>query len=133
MSNIQNATVTAQAIGTAFDKQPTWLRYKGTIIIIATGLVSILSQLATLPEWDGTTVGVVFTVAATIIGAAVNRFTKDGFTKSMIHRAARQAPEDAPRDVEVVEHRTINPDLDYADYMANITTPETGKHYAGEV
>lgn len=120
MSNIQNATVTAQAIGTAYDEQPGWLQFKGTIIIIATGLVSILSQLATLPEWDGTTVGVVFTVAATILGAGINRFTKDGFTKSMIHRAARQAPEDTPRDVEVVERRTVDPDLDYAEYMAHV-------------
>lgn len=72
----------------AREQEPAWLRYKGTIIIILTGLVSICSQLATLPEWDGTTIGVGFTIAATVIGALVNRFTKDGITPSMAGRIA---------------------------------------------
>lgn len=76
------------AVERAREQDPAWLRYKGTIIIVLTGLVSILSQLAAMPEWDGTSVGVGFTVAATVLGALANRFTKDGITPSMAGRIA---------------------------------------------
>lgn len=76
------------AVERAREQEPAWLRYKGTIIIILTGLVSIFSQLAAMPEWDGTTLGVGFTIAATLIGALVNRFTRDGITPSMAGRIA---------------------------------------------
>lgn len=76
------------AVERAREQEPAWLRYKGTILIVLTGLVSILSQVANLPEWDGTTIGVVCTVAATTIGALINRFTKDGITPSMADRIA---------------------------------------------
>ena len=76
------------AVERARGQEPVWLRYKGTIIIILTGLVSVLSQVAALPEWDGTTIGLVATVAATTVGALLNRFTKDGITPSMASRIA---------------------------------------------
>ena len=76
------------AVEQARRNDPAWLRYKGTILIILTGLVSILSQVATLPEWDGTTIGVACTILATTIGAFINRFTKDGITPSMVGRIA---------------------------------------------
>lgn len=76
------------AVERAREQEPAWLRYKGTIIIVLTGLVSILSQLAAMPEWDGTTIGVGFTIAATLVGALANRFTKDGITPSMAGRIA---------------------------------------------
>lgn len=76
------------AVEHAREQEPAWLRYKGTIIIILTGLVSVLSQVAALPEWDGTTIGLVATVAATTVGALLNRFTKDGITPSMAGRIA---------------------------------------------
>lgn len=82
------------AVEQARRNDPPWLRYKGTILIILTGVVSILSQVATMPEWDGTTIGVVCTVGATIIGALVNRFTKDGLTPSMGPRIAQAAEGD---------------------------------------
>lgn len=74
------------AVESARSQEPAWLRYKGTIIIVLAGLVSVLSQVAAMPEWDGTTVSLVATVAATIIGALLNRFTKDGITPSMVGR-----------------------------------------------
>ncbi|WP_311342830.1 hypothetical protein [Corynebacterium riegelii] len=69
-------------------QEPAWLRYKGTIIIILTGLVSVLTQVAALPEWEGTTGSLVATIVATTIGALLNRFTKDGITPSMGPRIA---------------------------------------------
>lgn len=71
------------AVERAREQEPAWLRYKGTIIIVLAGLVSVLSQVAALPEWDGTTVSLVATVAASTIGALLNRFTKDAITPSM--------------------------------------------------
>ena len=82
------------AVERARAQEPAWLRYKGTILIVLTGLVSVLTQVATMPEWDGTTIGVVCTVGATIIGALVNRFTKDGLTPSMGPRIAQAAEGD---------------------------------------
>lgn len=76
------------AVERAREQEPAWLRYKGSIIIVLTGLVSILSQLAATPEWDGTGVGVGFTIVATMLGALINRFTKDGLTPSMAGRIA---------------------------------------------
>lgn len=76
------------AVERAREQEPAWLRYKGTIIIVLTGLVSIFSQLAAMPEWDGTTIGVSFTIAATLVGALANRFTQDGITPSMAGRIA---------------------------------------------
>lgn len=132
MTNIKNATTTAKAVGQAYDNQPAWLRFKGTIIIIATGLVSILSQVAALPEWDGTTVGVACTVVATVVGALVNRLTKDGITPSMIRRAAAFAPAD-PEVTDPDPKRAfpaVNPDTDYAAYL-NHLTPDEGDEYRG--
>lgn len=77
MSDIQKAAKHA------LNAQPWWLRYKGTILIVATGLISVISQIAAAPDWDGTTVGVVLTAIATAGTALVNRYTKDGFTPSM--------------------------------------------------
>ena len=76
------------AVELAREQEPAWLRYKGTIIIILTGLVSVLTQVAALPEWDGTPVSLVATITATTIGALLNRFTKDGITPSMGPRIA---------------------------------------------
>ena len=83
------------AVELAREQEPAWLRYKGTIIIVLTGLVSVLGQVAALPEWDGTPVSLVATIAATIIGALLNRFTQDGITPSMGPRiAAAEAKEE---------------------------------------
>lgn len=82
------------AVERARAQEPAWLRYKGTILIVLTGLVSVLTQVATLPEWDGTTIGVACTIAATTIGALLNRFTKDGLTPSMGPRIAQAAEGD---------------------------------------
>lgn len=76
------------AVERARADDPAWLRYKGTIIIVATGLVSVLTQVAALPEWDGTPVSLVATIAATAIGALLNRYTQDGITPSMGPRIA---------------------------------------------
>lgn len=124
MSNLQNSTVTAKAVKTARSNEPVLLRYKGTILIVLTGLVSILSQVATLPEWDGTIIGVVCTITATAVGALVNRFTKDGITPSMVGRIAAYAPDD-PQDTpqDTLPVPAYDPVIDYATYINHVTPP----------
>lgn len=72
----------------ARSQEPVWLRYKGSILIIATGLVAILAQLAESADWQGTQVGTVLTAVVTAASFLLNRFTKDGITPSMAGRIA---------------------------------------------
>lgn len=62
-------------------------RYKGTILIVLTGVVAALSAIAPLvtdaPGWVAPVIATIVTVGT----ALVNRFTRDGFTPSMVARA----------------------------------------------
>lgn len=78
-------SVTAVAEQVIAGESP-WRRYKGSLLIIVTGLVSILSQLAESPDWQGTTVGTVFVAVVTAASALLNRFTRDAMTPSMAPR-----------------------------------------------
>lgn len=80
------ASIFRESVQQEIKDQPFWLRYKGSIIIVATGLVSILGQLATSPDLAGTQVAAILTVIVTFAGFILNRFTKDGLTPSMAQR-----------------------------------------------
>lgn len=75
------------------DQSP-WRRYKGSFLIVASGLAWVLSDLARSPEiaelgWS-TGIGLAATIAAFI----VNRFTRDGVTPSqaeILERAGERA------------------------------------------
>lgn len=69
--------------------EPWWRRYKGSIIIVITGVVAVLTQLAESPDWQGTTTGTVLTVVVSVAGVLVNRFTPDAMTPSMAPRLER--------------------------------------------
>lgn len=75
-----------QAVQQELNDQPTWLRYKGSIIIVVSGVAGILSQLAAAPEIADTSLSMGLTAAATIIAFLLNRFTKDGITPSAAHK-----------------------------------------------
>lgn len=85
MSNISTA------VHDEVKAQPLWLRYKASIIIVATGIVSIIAQLAASPDLAGTQVATILTVVATVAGFILNRFTRDGLTPSMAQRLEAQA------------------------------------------
>ncbi|AWB84770.1 hypothetical protein [Corynebacterium liangguodongii] len=70
--------------------QPFWLRYKASIIIVGSGLVSIIAQLAASPDLAGTQAATVLTIVATAAGFLINRFTRDGITPSMAPRLEAQ-------------------------------------------
>lgn len=71
--------------------EPWWRRYKGSIIIVLTGVVAVLAQLAESADWQGTTTGTVLTALATAVGFIVNRFTRDAMTPSMAPRLEQAA------------------------------------------
>ncbi|AKV58858.1 hypothetical protein [Corynebacterium riegelii] len=71
--------------------EPWWRRYKGSIIIVLTGVVAVLAQLAESTDWQNTTTGTVLTVLATAVGFVVNRFTRDAMTPSMTPRLEQAA------------------------------------------
>ena len=94
--------------------QPWYLRYKGSILIVASGLAWVLSELAQSQEiadlgWS-TSIGAVATLAAFL----VNRFTKDGITPSMAQRleqAGQQAFLDRPSVSGVQATPEVDPGL----------------------
>lgn len=80
------ASVFKEAANQEIEEQPFYLRFKGSILIVLSGLVWILEKLATSDDiaelgWGGA-IGIV----ATLIALLVNRFTKDGITPSMAER-----------------------------------------------
>lgn len=80
------ASVFKDAVHQELAAQPWWLRYKGSLLIVLSGLAWVLAELAQSQEiadlgW-GTTVGIAATVAAFLL----NRFTRDGVTPSQAQR-----------------------------------------------
>lgn len=80
------ASIFKTASQQAIADQPRYLRYKGSTLIVASGVVWVLGELARDAQiieagW-APTLGVIATVAAFL----VNRFTHDGITPSMAAR-----------------------------------------------
>ena len=101
------ASIFRESVQQEIHDQPVWLRYKGSIIIIATGIVSMMAQLATSPDLAGTQVAAILTVVATVGGFILNRFTKDGITPSMaqrLERAGEQVYAQVPFETTPVTH-----------------------------
>lgn len=119
------ASVFKAAANQQMADEPFYLRYKGSILIIGSGLAWVLTQLATSEDIAELGWGSAFGVAASIIALLVNRFTKDGITPSMARRlehagaiafqdrisesgiaAYAPAEDDAPRAI----HVPLNPE-----------------------
>ena len=81
------------AVEQARSQEPVWLRYKASILIVATGLVAILAQLAESADWQGTQTGAVLTAVVTAASFLLNRLTRDGITPSMAPRIAQAVGE----------------------------------------
>lgn len=104
------------AVQQEIEDQPTWLRYKASIIIIVTGLVTIVTQLATSPDLADTWLAPVLTAIATGGAFILNRFTKDGLTPSMgqkIESAAGRFYADIPFETEPSYTPQPAPELGY--------------------
>ncbi|QRP60603.1 hypothetical protein [Corynebacterium minutissimum] len=140
------ASAYQQAVQQELKDQPTWLRYKGSIIIIATGVASILAQLADSPELADTSFTVGLTAGATILGFFVNRFTKDGITPSAARKlekaglrayADRPSLSGMPDDYQQPGNTTAGyePPAGFAElpvYSGESTANQGGRHRAGE-
>lgn len=139
------ASVYKTAVDQAIASDPTWLRYKGSILIVATGIAGMLSDLASGDELKDSAVGMTLAVVATIIFAVINRFTKDGFTPSMKKRL-EAAGQEAFLDRVSESGITVTPDasvkpapaVEAAEtetlpaYDVPTTNDYTGEHRVGE-
>lgn len=132
------ASAYQKAVQQELTDQPTWLRYKGSIIIVASGVAGILSQLAAAPEIADTSLSMGLTAAATIIAFLLNRFTKDGITPSAARKletAGLRAFDERP-GVSGVPDDYQEPntgDTGLPVYQGDTTAEDTsGRHRAGE-
>ena len=111
----------ARAVENRLNEQSWWRRFKGTILIVLTGLVWVATSLAASPEWQDNAVVAGIGGVATAIAAIINRFTRDGVTPSMtaqLEAAAPVAGTTAPDDYQG-EHRAEHGPT----YGAGTTTP----------
>lgn len=132
------ASAYQKAVQQELNDQPAWLRYKGSIIIVVSGIAGILSQLAAAPEIADTSLSMGLTAAATIIAFLVNRFTKDGITPSAAHKletaglrafADRPGLSGMPDDYQQPDNTPSGLPVYEGDTTADDTT---GRHRAGE-
>lgn len=82
-----------KAVALAVATQSPLRRYKGSLLIIAGGLVSIAAQLADSPDLQGTVMPLIMTVLGTVIAAGINRFTPDGVTPAAGKKIEQAAQE----------------------------------------
>ena len=102
---VKNLRATAvDAVAKQVAATPHVQHYKGSYLIVATGVAAglggIVPYLAGAPWW----VAVIVTTAATFCTMLANRLTKDGFTPSMVDRIGEVVPdidvEPVPKDYE---------------------------------
>ena len=102
---VKNLRATAvDAVAKQVAATPHVQHYKGSYLIVATGVAAglggIVPYLAGAPWW----VAVIVTTVATFCTMLANRLTKDGFTPSMVDRIGEVVPdievEPVPKDYE---------------------------------
>lgn len=102
---VKNLRATAvDAVAKQVAATPHVQHYKGSYVIVATGVAAglggIVPYLAGAPWW----VAVIVTTVATFCTMLANRLTKDGFTPSMVDRIGEVVPdidvEPVPKDYE---------------------------------
>ena len=107
---VKNLRATAvDAVAKQVAATPHVQHYKGSYLIVATGVAAglggIVPYLAGAPWW----VALIVTTVATFCTMLANRLTKDGFTPSMVDRIGEVVPdidvEPVPKDYEG-KHRT---------------------------
>ena len=102
---VKNLRTTAvDAVAKQVAATPHVQHYKGSYLIVATGVAAglggIVPYLAGAPWW----VALIVTTVATFCTMLANRLTKDGFTPSMVDRIAAVVPDEdvqpVPKDYE---------------------------------
>ena len=98
------ASVFKDAVQQELATQPWWLRYKGSLLIVLSGVAWVLAELAQSQEitelgWE-TVVG----AAATLAAFLVNRFTRDGVTPSQAQRLEQAGQQAHLQRPQVSDH-----------------------------
>lgn len=68
------------------EDQPWYLRYKGSTLIVLSGVVWVLGELARDAQMIESGIAPALGVIATVAAFLINRFTRDGITPSMVAR-----------------------------------------------
>lgn len=108
------ASIFGAAAQQEINDQKWYLRYKGSLLIVGSGIAWILGELATSQEiadlgWDSA-----LGIAATLAAFLVNRFTRDGITPSMANRL-EQAGQKAFLDRPSVSAPLVDTDVEDPD------------------
>lgn len=115
-----NGNLIGTAIGNLLTKQKGFVRRKDTILLIATGIIWLLSVLAPYqtdwPLWVSAIIGLVASVAAAIVTA----FTPGAITPSIRDRAVQEASRLESQVTDELEsfHGKVNDTLDDARGIA---------------
>lgn len=80
------ASVFQAAADQEISAQPWYVRFKGSLLIAASGVVWVLQELVTSPDIQSVGWGGALGVIATVAAFFLNRFTRDGITPSMAKR-----------------------------------------------
>lgn len=93
---MSNARIAADAVARAYANQPTWFRRKGTLLQLLQALGWVLGVLGSMaadwPAWVVVLIG----GASYTVAELITALTPDGFSPSMVARAAAAAPVDSP-------------------------------------
>lgn len=80
------ASIFQDSVNQSLQDQKWYVTYKGSLLIVLSGVVSILGDLAQSQDLQDLGWGSAIGVVATIAAFFVNRFTRDGVTKSAAAR-----------------------------------------------
>lgn len=122
------ASVFRDAVQQEVNEQPAWLRYKGSILIILSGVAWVLAELATSPDMAALGWSTGLGIAGTILAFFINRFTKDGITPSAaekLEKAGQRAWLDRPSVSQAVADPPTLPVYDQA-------STNDGEGYVGQ-
>ncbi len=121
---MQNVLV-GQAIANLIQKQPSIIRRKDTVLLIATGftwfLVAMAPLLVDVPAWGLAIIGVLATIAASLTTA----FTKGAVTPSVQDRVV----DELQRIEWQAQDRVVMPDLKEIEDTVNRVGGSIAEHY----
>lgn len=120
------ASIFSTAANKAINDQPRALRYKGSLLIVASGVVWILGELARDAQMIESGLAPTLGVIATIAAFFLNRFTRDGITPSMAKRLEQAG---AAAHMDRVSLSSVG-DVSLPIYDGLSTVDEGGRHRA---
>lgn len=108
------ASIFGAAVQQELNDQRWFLPYKGSLLIVGSGIAWILGELATSQEIEDLGWSSAVGIVATLVAFLVNRFTRDGITPSMAARL-EEAGQRAFLDRPSISAPLVTDDVDGPD------------------